>query len=104
MSSMRLNQHNNTSRLFSTADTFGEIQIVAGSDRLVVDVQARNYDTAGHLHRDHALADLSLAAAARLRDLLSEAIEHCHSVTLDRRQTALWSNSASTARVSRRSV
>jgi hypothetical protein len=100
---MRLNQHN-TSRLFSTADTFGEIQIVAGSECVVVDVQARNYDTAGHLHRDHALANLSLTAAARLRDLLSEAIDHARSVTLDSRQTALWSNAASTARVARRSV
>ena len=35
---MRLNQHN-TSDLFSTADTFGEIQIVAGSDRVAIDMQ-----------------------------------------------------------------
>jgi hypothetical protein len=89
---MRLNRHN-TSRLFSTADTFGEIQIVAGSDRVAVDMQTRNYDTAGHLRRDHALASLSLTAAARLRDLLSEAIDHAHSVTLDSRQTPLWGRS-----------
>jgi hypothetical protein len=90
---MRLSNHN-TTRLLSCAGTFGEIQIVAASENVVVDVEARNYDTAGHLHRDRALANLSLAAAARLRDLLSEAIDHAHAVTLDRRQTALWSDSA----------
>jgi hypothetical protein len=94
---MRLPQHN-TSRLFSSSGTFGEIQIVAGQDHVIVDVQARNYDTSGHLHRDHALANLSLASAARLRDLLDEAITHAHSVTLDTRQTALWSPATYSAR------
>jgi hypothetical protein len=94
---MRLQQHN-TCRLFSTAGTFGEIQIVAGQEHVIVDLQARNYDTAGHLHRDHALANLSLSAATRLRDLLDEALVHAHSITLDTRQTALWSPVTRTAR------
>lgn len=87
---MRLNI-DNTSRLFSTAGTWGETQIVATKETVVVDLQTRNYDTAGYLHRDHAMANLSLSAAVRLRDLLSEAIDHAASVTLDVRQTALWS-------------
>ena len=87
---MRRNQHN-TCRLFSTGGTFGEIQVVATQENIVVDIQARNYDTAGHLHREHALANLSLASAVRLRDLLSEAIDHAQSITLDLRATAVWS-------------
>ena len=81
----------NTSCLLSTAGTFGEIQIVSGREHILVDVQTRNYDTTGHLHREHALADLSLSAAAHLRDLLTDALDHAASVTLDTRQTALWS-------------
>ena len=57
-----------------------------------------NYDTAGHLHHDHAMVDLSLSAAIRLKDLLDEAITHAHSVTLDTRQTPLWSPATHTAR------
>lgn len=90
---MRGYTSSNTSRLLSTAGTFGEIQIVAGSDRVVIDATTRNYDVLGHLHCEHALADLSLSAAVRLRDLLDEAITHAASVTLDTRQTALWSDS-----------
>ena len=80
----------NTNRLYSTAGTFGEIQIVAGQHHVIMDVQSRNYDTAGHLHRDHALASLSLSAAAHLRDLLDEALTHVASVTLDARQSTLF--------------
>jgi hypothetical protein len=94
---MRLSQHN-ASRLFAASGTFGEIQIVAGGEHVIVDLQARNYDTAGHLHHDHAMVDLSLSAAIRLKDLLDEAITHAHSVTLDTRQTALWSPATHTAR------
>ena len=82
--------HANTSRLLSAAGTFGEIQIVSGRERILVDLQTRNYDTTGHLHREHALADLSLSSAAHLRDLLTDALDHAASVTLDTRQTALW--------------
>jgi hypothetical protein len=87
----QLNQ-SNTTRLFSTAGTYGEIQIVATAGNILIDATTRNYDTAGHLHRDHALASLSLSAAARLRDLLAEAVDHANSITLDTRQTALWSD------------
>jgi hypothetical protein len=49
----------NTTRLYSTAGTFGEFDIVATADKIVVDARTRNYDVAGHLHCDHALANLS---------------------------------------------
>jgi hypothetical protein len=86
-----LSHSNSYSSLTSTSGTFGVIQIAATQENVVLDVQARNYDSAGHLHRDHALANLSLATAARLRDLLSEAIEYANSARLDVRQTSLWS-------------
>jgi hypothetical protein len=95
---MRLNPHN-TSRLFSYRDTTAEFQLIACSESVVVDVQAKNYDTSGHLHHDHCLANLSLTAAARLRDLLSEAVDHARCVTLDNRQTAAWGGSPARRRV-----
>jgi hypothetical protein len=104
---MRLSHTHNTSRLFSSAGTWGETQIVATRETVVVDLQTRNYDTAGHLHRDHALAVLSLSAAARLRDLLDEAITHAASVTLDTRETAIWSDATAAAigdRIGRRAA
>jgi hypothetical protein len=48
--------------------------------------------------RRRAPANLSLSAAVKLRDSLDKAI------TLDTRQTALWSDTASTSRVGRRAV
>lgn len=63
-----------TAQLRSLADTFGEAQIVALPNRVVLDLATRNYDTHGYLHRDAALACLSLDIAIKLRDLLSEAI------------------------------
>jgi len=80
-----------TSRLFSTAGTFGEIQVVSTSRNVVIDVQGRNYDTSGRLHCDHGLAALPLQAAVKLRDLLSEAIDALESQ--DHRQPGLWSDS-----------
>ena len=62
-------------RLLSTAGAWGEIQIVWTAENLVIDVQARNYGTAGHLHREHALVNISVQTAVRLRQILGEAIE-----------------------------
>jgi hypothetical protein len=71
-----MRQHGAASTAFlrSLADTFGVAQIVAVPNRIIVDLQTQNYDTAGLLNRNHALASLSLDAAIQLRDLLSEAI------------------------------
>lgn len=81
----------NTSRLFAIEGTFGSLQIVAADDRVLIDATTRNYDTLGHLHKEHALADLPLDVAVRFRDLLTVAIEHVFSVKLNGKQTALWS-------------
>ena len=88
-----------TAFLRSLADTFGEVQIVAAPDRVVLDLQALNYDTAGFLHRDYALASMSLATAIQLRDLLSQAI----AAAADRPSVrpSVWSNT-SDADVARR--
>jgi hypothetical protein len=59
---------------------------------VVLDLETRNYDVAGVLHRDHALANLPIETARRLRDLLDEAIE----ASLDAsaaHQANLWSES-----------
>jgi len=64
----------NTTRLFSLAETFGEIQLVASAGRLLIDVQSRNYDATGYLRREHALANLPLNLAKRFQHLLNEAI------------------------------
>jgi hypothetical protein len=85
----QLSAHNTPARLLSTAGTWGEIQIVAMPERIALDIEARNYDTHGHLHRDHALTNLPLATALRLRDLLNEAIEAA--LDCEPRQPGLWS-------------
>jgi hypothetical protein len=63
-----------TGFLRSISDTFGEAQIVAVPSRIIIDIETKNYDTAGFLHKDHALASLSVDAAAELRDALTAAI------------------------------
>jgi hypothetical protein len=78
-----------TPRLFSTAGTFGEVDIVASDRGLLLSLTGRNYDTMGCLHRDSALANLSLADAQRLSGLLKEAI--AASEEADPRQPGLWS-------------
>jgi hypothetical protein len=65
---------NNAGQLYSVSGTFGDAQIVATPSRILLDLQSRNYDTAGILRQSHALADLPLATAIRLRELLGEAI------------------------------
>jgi hypothetical protein len=92
--------HNTPARLQSTAGTWGEIQIVSTAENIVLDIHARNYDTAGHLHRDHALANLPLMTAIRLNALLSEAIEAA--LDCEPRQAGLWSDSTMRAGAGRR--
>lgn len=91
--------HSTDATLRSIADTWGQIQIIAMPERIALDIQARNYDTAGHLHRDHALANLPLATAIRLRALLSEAIEAA--LDCEPRQPGLWSDTTMRAVVFR---
>jgi hypothetical protein len=88
----------NTSSLFSISGTFGDAQIVATRDRVLVDLQTRNYDSGGILRKHHALANLPLEIASRLRDLLNEAI--AAAADAPQHQPGLWSEatSAHTAR------
>jgi hypothetical protein len=101
ISMFRQSSSSNTTRLFSTAGTFGAFDIVATTDKIVVDATTRNYNTTGHVCREHALANLSIIAAVRLRDILSLAIDHAASVALDPRQTALWSDNSFAAQAQR---
>ena len=78
-----------TPRLFSTAGTFGEVDIVASDRGLLLSLTGRNYDTMGCLHQDSALANLSISDAQRLSGLLKEAI--AASEAADPRQPGLWS-------------
>lgn len=82
----------NTSRLFSVSGTFGDAQIVATSSRVLLDLQTRNYNSAGVLHKQHALANMPLDTATRLRDLLNQAIAAATDAT--QHQPGLWSDSA----------
>jgi hypothetical protein len=77
------------------SDTWGEAQIVAMRDRIVLDIQSRNYDSTGHLKLDHALANLPLRDAIRLRGLLGEAIAAAAEATPP--QPGLWSDTVNAA-------
>ena len=62
-------------RLFSTSGTFGSVDFVATYRGVLVSLTGRNYDTLGYLHRDSALADLSINDAVHLSQLLNEAVQ-----------------------------
>ena len=51
-----------------------DVQVVAAASRILVDVQAWHFDTAGQSRRDHACAGLSVSEARRLCVLLGKAI------------------------------
>jgi len=63
-----------TPTLCSLSGTFGEIQVVAAANRLIVDIAARNWDTAGHLHRQSAVLSLPLDDAISLHTAIGQAI------------------------------
>ena len=84
-------------RLRSTGSTWGEIQTVWAVQNLAIEVQARNYDIADHLRRDHAAINLSVQTAVRIRQILGEAIEASLDVPADRSQPGLWSDATTAA-------
>jgi hypothetical protein len=88
-------------RPLSTGGTWGEIQIVGTAETLVLDIQARNYDSAGHLRRDHAVVNISVHTAMRLHQILDEAIEASLDVSAGRTQPGLWSDATTAAIASR---
>jgi len=81
-----------SARLLSLGGTWGEVQLVATSSHVILDLEGRNYDTAGFPCRDRALANLSLETAIRLRELLNEAI--AVATEADPAHPGLWSDSA----------
>jgi len=81
-----------SARLLSPGGTRGEIRPVATSSHVILDLEGRNYDTAGFPCRDRALANLSLETAIRLRELLDEAI--VVATEADPAHPGLWSDSA----------
>jgi hypothetical protein len=78
--------------LFSASGLFGWIDLVASDRGVLLSLTGRNYDTEGRLHRDSALANLSLAEARRLSGLLKEAI--AASADADPQQPGLWSEAS----------
>jgi hypothetical protein len=94
--------------LFSVGIPSAEIQIVAISTGLVLDLQAENLDTDGHARRCHAVARLPLDVAVQLRSTLARAIDAAWRLDdpiterSDPRQTALWSNATFTEPARRR--
>jgi len=88
-----------TSRLFSVSGTFGDAQIVATRDRVLIDLQTRNYDAGGILRKAHALANLPLETASQIRYLLSQAI--AAAAEAPQHQPGMWSD-ATIAHTSRR--
>jgi hypothetical protein len=102
---MRQHRLHSTGFLRSIYGTFGEVQLVAVPNRVVVDLQTQNYDTGGFLNKDHALASLPLDAAIQLRDLLSEAIVAAKNA--NSHHPGIWSdatNHAVSHRMGRRGV
>jgi hypothetical protein len=100
-------QANTPASLFSVGMPSAEIQIVATSTGLVLDVQAENIGTDGHPHRCHAVARLPLDAAMQFETALQSAIDAAwgldHPITerSDPRQTVLWSNATLTETIRR---
>lgn len=80
----------NSTNLKSISGLYGEIQIVGSPDRVLLDIDARHYDTTAHLHHQHALLNLRIGDARYLREALDAAIEAAESA--EPRQPGLWSD------------
>jgi hypothetical protein len=95
----RLSNANIRASLFSVGTPSAEIQIVATRSGLVLDLQAENFGTDGHIGRCHAVAKLPIDVAVRLEIALQNAIDAAWGTSdpiterSDPRQTALWSQS-----------
>jgi hypothetical protein len=86
----RLHAHTTTATLRSTGGTWGQVEIASTPERVILDIHARNYDSAGYLHRDSALLNLPIETAIRLRAILGAAIEAA--LDYEPRQPGLWSD------------
>jgi hypothetical protein len=95
--SMRQQRQANTrASLFSVGTSSAEVQIVATSTGLVLDLQADNIDTEGHVRRCHATAKLPIEVAMQFETALQNAIDTAWGMydpiteRSDPRQMALW--------------
>jgi len=88
----RLRSVTTSARLLSLGGAWGEVQLVATSSHVILDLEGGNYDTTGLPCRDRALANLSPETAIRLRELLNEAI--AVATEADPAHPGLWSDSA----------
>lgn len=50
---------------------FGELQLVALDEGVLIDLQSRGYDTLGQAYRQHACDTMSVAETLALRDTLT---------------------------------
>jgi hypothetical protein len=98
---MRLNQPNTTPHLFSMASNTAEIQLVATSRDLLLDVQTTRIDVCGWPKAEHATVVLDFEDAVRLELLLGDAITAAMAAE-DPRQTRLWSESPDPVRLKNR--
>lgn len=69
----------------------GDIQVAVARGRILIDVQAADVDTEGHVRHSHSAVALSYRAALMLRDLIDDLNEPA-----DPRQPALWSDASFT--------
>lgn len=83
-----------SSILRSIASATATVQIVGTPGRgVLLDLQSRNFDTAGRVHEDHAIALLPLDTAERLLTALNDAVLAASGMDACR-QPGLWSDSA----------
>jgi hypothetical protein len=50
---------------------FGEIQLVAGNEVVLIDLQNHGYDTMGRAYRQHACSPMGVEETLALRDALT---------------------------------
>lgn len=102
---MRLRDAHTCAFLFSVGTPSAEIQIVVTGSGLVLDLQADENETDGHVRRCHAVARLPVDVAIQLETALQNAIDAALGIDdptterSDPRQTALWSPATFTVRV-----
>jgi hypothetical protein len=77
--------------------TFGSIETGAYDQSVLIDVNARNYDVNGYLHKQSAFLRLSVNDAYRIHAYLGRAIVAAEEQ--EPRQSGLWSNSTTFQRV-----
>jgi hypothetical protein len=73
-------------------DPSGDIQVVARSERVVLDLQGKHWRTDGYQVRDHGIIDMPIDVAVLLVDTLIEAIKEASTGPVEVGGT--WGNEA----------